>query len=127
MKHELLTEQIIQAFYKAYNILGFGFLEKVYQNALMHELQTKNLSIEPQKRITVFYLGNVVGEYFADIVVEGKVIIEVKACMALIAEHESQLLNYLRATDIEVGLLVNFGKKAELRRKVFDNDRKKRP
>lgn len=88
-------------------------------------MKTKGFKVELQRRIKVFYSGVMVGEYFADIVVDDKVIIEVKACKVLLDEHENQLLNYLRATEIEVGLLLNYGKKPELRRKIFDNERKR--
>ena len=124
-KHTDLTEKIISAFYKVYNTLGFGFLEKVYANALMHQLVMDGLRVEKEKQIKVYYEEKMVGEYYADIMVEGKVIIEIKAAEALIEEHELQLINYLRATDMEVGLLLNFGKKPEIRRKVFSNGNKK--
>jgi len=125
MKHEALSEQIIGAFYTVYNALGYGFLEKVYENALAIELRRLGLRVECQRPITVYYRGHVVGEYFADIVVDGAIILELKAVRTLSKEHEAQLLNYLNATDYEVGLLLNFGPKAEIRRKVFDNERKK--
>ena len=124
-KHTDLTEKIISAFYKVYNTLGFGFLEKVYGNALMHQLVMDGLRVEKEKQIKVYYEEKMVGEYYADIMVEGKVIIEIKAAEALIEEHELQLINYLKATDMEVGLLLNFGKKPEIRRKVFSNGNKK--
>jgi len=125
VKHETLSQQIIGGFYTVYNTLGYGFLEKVYENALAIELRRLGLRVECQRPITVYYRGHVVGEYFADIVVEGTIILELKAVRTLSKEHEAQLLNYLNATDYEVGLLLNFGPKAEIRRKVFDNDRKK--
>ena len=125
MKHEALSQQIIGAFYTVYNSLGYGFLEKVYENALAIELRRLGLRVECERPITVFYRGCIVGEYFADIVVEGAIILELKAVRMLAKEHEAQLINYLNATDYEVGLLLNFGPKAEIRRKVFDNDRKK--
>ena len=122
--HQQLTEQIIQCFFEVYRQLGFGFLEKVYEHALMIELQRKGLHARNQQPTPVFYNGQTVGEYFADIVVEEAVIIELKAAEVLVLEHETQLINYLRATNIEVGLLLNFGKKPEIRRKIFTNDRK---
>lgn len=125
MLHHDLTEKIIFLFQKVYYELGFGFLEKVYQNALLIELRKNGLVSECQKKIKVHYSGDVVGDYYADIVVEGRVILELKAAEALVHEHEQQLINYLRATEIEVGLLLNFGKKPEIRRKIFTNDRKK--
>mgnify|MGYP000754843122 CR=1 FL=1 len=123
--YQELTSKIISCFYKVYNSLGFGFLEKVYENALMIELKKNNLAVEKQKQIKVFYEDNLVGEYFADLVVEDKIIIELKAAEILIEEHELQLINYLKATDMEVGLLLNFGKKPEVRRKIFSNNKKK--
>ena len=123
-KHSDLTEKIIGAFFTVYKRLGYGFSEKVYENALVLELRKLGLKVEQQKRIPVYYDGQVVGEYFADIVVNGIVIIELKAVRQLLKEHEAQLLNYLKATTIEVGLLLNFGPKAEFKRKVYDNERK---
>jgi len=124
MKHEEITEKIIQAFYKVYNTLGYGFLEKVYLNALYFELLTIGLKAEKEKRITVHYFGHVVGDYFADLIVEDIVAVELKASESLVQENEHQLVNYLKATKIEVGLLLNFGKKPQIKRKIFDNDRK---
>ncbi len=123
--HEQTTKRILQAYYNVYNRLGYGFLEKVYENALILELQRLGLHGLRQVRIKVYDLGNEVGDYYADIIVEGIVIIEIKAAEALCEEHEAQLLNYLRATDIEVGMLLNFGKKPEFRRKIFENKYKK--
>jgi len=123
-KHTDITEKIIQAFFKVYNNLGYGFSEKVYQNALVLELTELGLQVEPQKKIVVYYEKQVVGEYFADIVVNDVVIVELKATRQLLREHEAQLLNYLKATTIEVGLLFNLGPKAEFKRKVYDNGRK---
>ena len=120
-----ITELIIKCFYAVYNELGFGFLEKVYQNSLLIELRNAGLYCEPQKPIKVFYQEIVVGEYFADIVVNNCVIVELKAAEALVEEHEFQLINYLKATEIEIGLLLNFGKKPEVRRKIYTNDRLK--
>ena len=119
--HQELTSEIIAAFYKVYNTLGFGFLEKVYENALKYELEKMRFKVDKQKPITVYYNDLTVGEYFADLIVENKVIIELKAAETLIEEHELQLINYLKATDIEVGLLLNFGKNPEIRRKIFSN------
>lgn len=97
-KYQELTEFIIKAFYNVYNSLGYGFLEKVYENSMMIELKSLGLTCERQKPISVYYKNCTVGEYFADIIVENKVIIELKAAEALIEEHEAQLLNYLKAT-----------------------------
>ncbi len=124
-KHSELTEEIIKAFYKVYNTLGYGFLEKVYESALLLELKNLNLQALSQEPIKVLYNGVIIGEYFADVLVEGKVILEIKAAKTLTEEHEAQLLNYLKATSIEVGLLLNFGPRPEIRRKAFDNERKK--
>lgn len=120
-KHSDITDKIIKAFYKVYNTLGYGFLEKVYENGLLVELSSMGLVLEKQKPIKVFYEDSEVGVYFADILVENSVIIELKAAEALCEEHEFQLINYLKATEIEVGLLLNFGKKPEVKRKVFSN------
>ena len=119
------TDKIIKAFYKVYNELGFGFLEKVYENAFFLELTTMDLVCERQKPIKVHYNGNIVGEYFADIIVNSCVIVELKAAETLSEAHELQLINYLKATEIEVGVLLNFGKKAQFKRKLFTNDKKK--
>jgi GxxExxY protein len=123
-KYANVTEKIIGALFVVYNALGYGFSEKVYENALMLELQKLGLDAEQQKPITVYYDGQAVGEYAADIIVNGVVIVELKAVRQLLKEHEAQLLNYLKATMIEVGLLLNFGPKAMFKRKVYDNDRK---
>ncbi len=127
MLHEEITSQIIKAFYKVNNVLGFGFLEKVYENAMKLELIKMGLKVERQKNILVYYESTEVGNYFADLLVNEVVIVELKAAESLCEEHEAQLINYLKATNIEVGLLLNFGKKAEFRRKIFTNDRKNNP
>ena len=124
-KYNDLTEQIIKAFYDVYNELGFGFLEKVYQNALYLELKSRGFTVEPQKQIKVHFKGYEVGEYYPDLIVDDMVIVELKAAEGIVEAFENQLINYLRATNIEVSLLLNFGKKPEFRRKLFDNDRKK--
>ncbi len=124
VKHEQLTGQIIKAFYTVYHTLGYGFLEKVYENALAIELRKMGLSVVQQAAIKVYYARIVVGEYYADLLVEGAVIVELKAVRALVEKHEAQLLNYLKATPYEVGLLLNFGPKPEIKRKVYDNERK---
>ena len=120
-KYSDLTEAIIRCFYKVYNELGYGFLEKVYHNALLIELQNEELNVESQKPIKVSYQGDVVGEYYADIVVEDVVILELKATETVTEAHEFQLINYLKATDLEVGLLLNFGKRPQVKRKIFSN------
>lgn len=125
MLHEELTGKIIKVFYSVYNELGFGFLEKVYQNAMMIALKNSGLQAEAQKKIEVRFQCEIVGEYYADIVVNELVILELKATEYLIEEHELQLINYLKATNMEVGLLLNFGAKPEFRRKIFTNDKKR--
>ena len=124
IKYKALTEKIIKIFYKVYNTLGYGFLERIYENAMMIELKREDIPAFSQYAIKVFYEDEIVGEYFADILVDDKVIVEIKAARNLALENEAQLLNYLKATDKEVGLLLNFGPKPEIRRKVFDNFRK---
>lgn len=123
--HSELTERIIKAFYRVYNTLGYGFLEKVYENSLMIVLGKMGLQARQQQEIKVYFEGQLVGTYSADVMVEDKVVVELKSAEALCDTHEAQLLNYLRATRIEVGLLLNFGPKPELRRRIFTNNRKK--
>jgi GxxExxY protein len=117
--HSKITEQIIKAYYKVYNKLGYGFLEKVYENAMMIELQRLDLVCEKQKSLNVSYDGLIIGEYYADIIVNECVIIELKAAENLCQEHECQLVNYLKASEIEVGILLNFGKRPEFKRRVL--------
>jgi len=123
-KHSELTEKVIGAFYKVYNTLGYGFSEKVYENALVIELKKLGLDTEQQAPIEVFYDGQTIGEYVADVLVEDQVLLELKAVRTLTDEHSAQLLSNLKATTIEVGLLLNFGPKAQVIRKVFDNQLK---
>jgi len=123
-KYKELTDRIIKIFYKAYNKLGYGFLEKVYENAMMIELEREEIAAVAQSPINVLYDGKIIGEYFADVLVENKLIVEIKAGRQSVEENEAQLLNYLKATAIEVGLLLNFSPKPEVRRKAFDNLRK---
>ena len=120
-KHEELTSLIISCFYDVYNELGFGFLEKVYENALKYKLEQVGVDVQKQAPIKVFFEEVLVGEYFADLVVNNDVIIELKAVESLKEVHELQLINYLKATEVEIGLLLNFGKKPEIRRKIFSN------
>ena len=124
-KHSEITEKILAAFYAVYSALGYGFLEKVYANALKIELEKRGLKVDQEFEIKVYYGGQVVGEYFADLIVANSVIVEIKATKSLAQEHEAQLLNYLKATSYEVGLLINFGPKPEQKRRSFDNNRKK--
>jgi GxxExxY protein len=123
-KHSEITDKIIAAFYKVYNTLGYGFLEKVYENAMVIELRKCHVKVQAQAPITVIYEGESVGEYFADLLVANAVIVELKAAKTFAEEHEAQLLNYLKATPYEVGLLLNFGPKPEVKRKALDNTRK---
>lgn len=125
MKNEELSQRIIKVFYEVYNELGYGFLERVYQNALYLALKQESLMVEAQRKIKVWFRGFEVGDYYADLIVEDVIILELKATEYLVEEHEAQLLNYLRGTEIEIGLLLNFGKKPEIRRKVYDNNLKK--
>ena len=123
-KHGDITDLVLKAFYRVYGTLGYGFLEKVYRNSLAVELRRMKLDVVQEARIEVHYEGEVVGEYYADLLVAGAVLVEVKSVPRLLEEHEAQLLNYLKATPYEVGLLLNFGPKPEVKRKVFDNSRK---
>lgn len=120
-KHSEVTDKIIKAYYNVYNTLGTGFLEKVYERAMVVELQNMGIHAVAQRPINVLYKGKLVGEYFADILVADCVIVELKVAEALGEEGEAQLINYLRATHIEVGLLMNFGKKAQFKKKAFSN------
>ena len=126
-KHQELTRKIIGVFYEVYNELGHGFLESVYEAAMPIALREAGLKVETQVPIGVYFRGNRVGDFRADLMVENAVLLELKAARALDSSHEAQLLNYLRATEIEVGLLLNFGIKPEFKRLAFDNERKKIP
>jgi len=119
--HEEITEKIIKSYFKVYNTLGYGFLEKVYENALSIELKKNGLEVKCQHPISVLYESEIVGEYFADIIVNDIVVIELKATKEISEANECQLINYLKATNIELGLLLNFGKEAEYRRKIYMN------
>jgi len=123
--HSEITGLILKAFYNVYNKLGFGFLEKVYENSMIIELQKLGLKAEKQQAIKVFYDNLIVGEYFADIIVNDIVIIELKALENLCQAHEAQLVNYLKATDKEVGILLNFGKEPQHKKRVLTKDYKK--
>ena len=120
--HSDITALIIKAFYNVYNALGYGFLEKVYENAMMIELRKLGLDRKKQVPLTVYYDDIKVGDYFADIIVEDLVIVELKAAEGLVPENEAQLVNYLRATDMEVGLLLNFGKEPQHKRRVLTSE-----
>ena len=119
MLFEELTEKIIKAFYKVYNTLGYGFLEKVYENSLAIELQEIGLVIQQEQPILVYYKEHEVGVYRTDIIVESKVILEIKAVNALTDAHKNQTINYLKATRMNVGLLLNFGPTPEVKRVVL--------
>ena len=123
-RHSELTKQIIRAFYTVYNQLGHGFLEKVYQKAMLLELYKLGLECEGQKNLKVFYDGIEIGDYYADIVVDNFVIVELKAVSTIAPEHEVQLVNYLKATGISVGLLLNFGPQPQVVRRVFNSSDK---
>ena len=122
-KHSALTGQIIAAFYDVYNTLGSGFLEKVYENALAHELRKRPHKVLQQVPIDVTYDGIIVGHYVADLLVDDLVIVEMKAVENLSAVHEAQLVNYLRATGVEVGLVLNCGSRPQVRRKIYETAR----
>lgn len=117
LKDKNLTETIIGCAYKIHGVLGSGFAEKVYENALMLELEQSGLNVVQQKSIAVFYNGQNVGDYVADLIIENKVICEIKAITELNTKHEVQLVNYLTATGIETGLLLNFADRVAVRRK----------
>jgi GxxExxY protein len=123
--HKEITDKVLKTFYQVYNELGFGFLERVYQNAMFYELKAQGFICETEKPIKVYYKNLLVGEYRADIIIDNKVILELKASEVLVYENELQLINYLKATEIEVGLLLNFGQKPEFKRKIFTNENKK--
>jgi GxxExxY protein len=124
LKHAELTETIIGVFFDVYNELGFGFLESVYRKSLQLALREKNLKVEAEVAVPVFFRGINVGDFRADLVVNDCVLLELKTADTIVIAHEAQLLNYLRATALELGLILNFGTKAQVRRLLFDNDRK---
>ena len=124
MLHHALTEKIIGVFYDVYNELGHGFLESIYETAMVIALREKGLVVEQQVEVPVWFRGNKIGNFFADLFVEGVVIVELKAVRSIDPSHEAQLLHYLRSTQIELGLLLNFGVRPEIKRKIFDNPRK---
>jgi GxxExxY protein len=122
--HKSITDIILKVYYEVYNELGYGFLEKVYQNAMYFELQSLGYKVEAQKQIKVYFKKQLVGEYYSDLLVEDKVIVELKATELLMNVHIAQIINYLKGTPIEVGLLLNFGEKPEFKRFIYTNDRK---
>ena len=117
--HSKLTQEIIGCAYGVYNQLGFGFLEKVYENAMMIKLKENGLEAIQQAPVNIYFEEKLVGEYFADIFIENKVIVELKAVSELSKVHEVQLVNYLKATGVKVGLLINFGEKIKIIRRIF--------
>lgn len=117
--HEELTEKVIGCCYKVHNELGAGFLEKVYQNALAIELKDADIRFVQECPLNVLYRGSVVGEYFPDFIVDGKVIVELKAIEMLSKPHEVQLVNYLKATGLKIGLLINFGRSVVVKRRIL--------
>jgi len=125
LKHSELTERIIGVFYDVYNELGYGFLESTYAEAMALALTESGLANAREVSVPVWFRGRNVGHYFADLVVKSNVLLELKAARTLESAHEAQLLHYLRSTEIEVGLLLNFGPRPQFRRLLFDNGRKK--
>ena len=117
--HVDLSATVIGAFYETYNALGFGFLESVYENAFAIQLEHCGLRVERQRPITVRYRGNIVGDFRADLVVEERLLVEIKAASALLPVHEAQLINYLKGTGLQLGLLLNFGLRPQVRRRIF--------
>jgi GxxExxY protein len=125
LKHGEITDRIIGCFYEVYNELGHGFLESVYREALTVALEAAGLRVQREAPIPVWFKGHTVGEYRADLLVDGLVIVEIKVARALEPSHEAQLIHYLKATRVEVGLLLNFGPRPYVKRVVFDNPLKK--
>ena len=124
LKHGLITDKILGVFYDVYNELGHGFLESVYHRSLVVALEAAGLAVLSRVTIPVWFRGHRVGHFEADVLVEGCVLLELKAARSLDSSHRAQLINYLRATDIEVGLLLNFGERPEFKRLVFENLKK---
>ncbi|WP_395052341.1 GxxExxY protein [Flavobacterium sp.] len=122
--HKNITDAILKVYYEVFNELGYGFLEKVYQNAMYFELKSLGYKVEAQKQIKVYFKKQLVGEYYTDLLVEDKVFVELKATELLMNVHVAQIMNYLKATPIEVGLLLNFGEEPEFKRLIYTNDRK---
>jgi GxxExxY protein len=124
-KHQELTQVIIQVFYEVYNELGHGFLESVYQEAMLIALRQEGMTVEAQRPLPVWFRGGKIGDFRPDLIVGDAVVVELKAARALEPVHEAQLLNYLRASELEVGLLLNFGPAPKIKRMVFANEKKK--
>ena len=125
LKHSELTEKIIGVFYNVYNELGYGFLESTYAEAMVIALEDMGLRAAREVSVPVWFRGRKAGQYFADLLVEGAVLLELKTARSIDSSHEAQLLHYLRATEFEIGLLLNFGVRPQFRRLLFDNERKK--
>jgi GxxExxY protein len=123
-KHSELTGKILGAFFQVHRDLGYGFSEKVYERALTILLTEMGMKVEEQVHLCVYYHGQKVGDYIADLIVNDVVLLELKAAEKIVEDHAAQLLNYLKATNIEIGLVLNFGSSAEFRRKIYDNERK---
>ncbi len=123
-KHSEITSEIIRASFEVHKILGHGFLETVYERSLAFFLKKEGFKVQCQHPISVFFLKELVGKYYADLLIEDVVIVELKAVETLHPKHEVQLVNYLKATEVEVGLLINFADEVQVKRKVFSNDRK---
>ena len=124
LRHRAVTDLILKAFFRVYNELGYGFLEKVYENALIIAARELGLTVEQQVKVRIHFDGKVVGDHAIDLLFNNSVIVEVQAAKFLLEEHEAQLLNYLKATPFDVGLLLNFGPKPQFKRKVYDNEMK---
>jgi GxxExxY protein len=124
-KHVDLTRRIIKVFYEVYNELGFGYLESVCENGLTLALLEDGLAVQAQTELTVWFRGRPIGRFKADLIVDGAVLVELKCARARVASYEAQVLNYLRATELEIALLLNFGPKPAVRRFVFENKRKR--
>ncbi|WP_299517390.1 GxxExxY protein [uncultured Flavobacterium sp.] len=122
--HKSITDEILKAYYNVYNGLGSGFLEKVYQNSMFFELKSFGLKVEAQKQIKVYFKNQLVGDFYSDLLIEDKVIVELKATEFLMDIHTAQIINYLKATPIEVGMLLNFGEEPEFKRVIYTNNRK---
>lgn len=125
LAHEEITEKVIGIFYDVYNELGHGFLEAVYRESMVVALRQARLNVEKEVLLPVYFRGVTVGEYRADLVVENKVVVELKTARAIDSTHEAQTLHYLKSTDMEIALLFNFGIKAQFRRLIFSNENKK--
>ena len=125
LKYADVTEKIIGIFYDVYNELGYGFLESVYEESLVIALRQAGLVVNRQVSVPVWFRSHKVGEFRADVTVENCVLLELKCAKGMDPAHEAQILHYLKSTDIEVGLLLNFGLKPQFRRLLFDNERKK--